>query len=303
METPFANVAVNDQNIATIWLDMPGKSANTLSPAMFAAIDRALETVQKQSPAGVIVASRKPHSFVAGADLYELAKMDRQQLDRFMAIGQAVFNRLEAMVMPTVAVIAGDCLGGGLELALACRARIAANDQTIRIGVPEATLGLVPGWGGTVRLVRTIGLRAALPLLLTGRMIPPQEALALGLVDELAGPEELLDAATRPLKSGAVRKSTARMPLSDSIAMLEAAGDAQMQNENPAPLRLLQVVREGLENGPLAGLDAERRALVELAQSSVTRELINRFFLRQAAKKAGGAKVPAGPDKLPQSSS
>src|SRR5205085_11831796 len=114
-----------------------------------------------------------------------------------LALGQSIFDRIARLTMPTVAAINGDCLGGGMELALACQMRVIVDDSSLSIGLPEVKLGLIPAWGGTTRLPRLIGLTRALPILLAGQTMSPRKALRRGLVDEVVRPEALVSAARR----------------------------------------------------------------------------------------------------------
>src|SRR3954447_9997838 len=190
--------------VMTVWLDVPDKGVNAVSPQVLHDLGLAVDEILRAKPRGVIFASAK-RSFVPGADLFEIRKMDRAGTERFLADGQAVFDRIANLPMPTVAAINGDCLGGGLELALACTRRVAADEPSINIGLPDTKLGILSAWGGTVPLPRTIGLAAALPLLLAGKTMPPRKAQKAGIVDEVVRPEALLLAARR-LATGGPRR-------------------------------------------------------------------------------------------------
>src|SRR5436309_393295 len=201
MESVVRTITDDEQNIVTVWLDVPGKPVNTCSPQLLADLAQALDAIERDKPAGVIFASPKPKSFNAGADLFEIKKMSREQVEKYLADGQNLFSRIASLPMPTAAAINGDCMGGGFELALACTYRVAADVPSINIGLPETKLGLLPAWGGTTRLPRTIGLTRALPILLAGQTMPPRKALRAGLVDEVVRPEALLAAARRLVQS------------------------------------------------------------------------------------------------------
>jgi 3-hydroxyacyl-CoA dehydrogenase/enoyl-CoA hydratase/3-hydroxybutyryl-CoA epimerase len=293
--------------IVTIWMDVPGKSVNTCGPQFFADFTQALESIERERPAGVIVASAKPRSFNAGADLFEITAMAPAQVGEFVALGQEVFDRLARLDVPTVAAINGDCLGGGFELALACRHRVAADDAAIAIGLPETKLGLIPAWGGSTRLPRTIGLRVALPILLAGKTMPPRKARRTRLVDEVVHPPALLAAARRLALGRAPRqhapyldRALARLgPVRQRV--LEAARRKTMaltQGNYPAPLRLLEVVNAGYAGGFAAGLEAERRAILELCDTDAGRNLLRLFFLRQGAKGRAAEQLRADPREV-----
>src|SRR5262249_38075224 len=155
-------VTTDSDNIATVLMDLPGKPVNTCSPKLLDDLSAALDEIERTRPAGVIFASAKARSFNAGADLFEIRKMSREQVAEYIERGQKLFTRITKLPMPTVAAINGDCLGGGTELALACNYRVAADETTFNIGVPETKIGLLPAWGGTTRLPRIIGLTKAL---------------------------------------------------------------------------------------------------------------------------------------------
>ena len=141
--------------------------------------------------------------------------MQREQVLKFLADGQQIFQRINRLPMPSVAAISGDCLGGGMELALACTYRVAAGETNFSIGLPEVKLGILPGWGGTTRLPRLIGLTHALPLLIAGKTLPPRKALKAGIVDEVVRPEALLAACKRILLAHA---SPRHVSLTDRVA-------------------------------------------------------------------------------------
>src|SRR4051794_25090748 len=194
--------------ILTVTLDFPGKPVNTCAPQLLDELSALLDQIERDKPAGVIFSSAKARSFNAGADLTEVQKMSPADLSAYLAKGQVVFDRISKLAMPTVAAINGDCLGGGFEMALACSRRVAADDPSISIGLPEVKLGLIPAWGGTTRLPRLIGLRRALPILLAGKTMPPRKALKAALVDEVVRPESLLAAAHRLVRQPVERRTT-----------------------------------------------------------------------------------------------
>jgi len=295
-------VSTDPDGIVTILLDAPGKSVNTLSQLMLAELGEAVSRIESHVPAGVIFASAKGRSFIAGADLFEIKKMSPEQAMKYLADGQALFTRIENLPCPTVAAINGDCLGGGYELALSCKARVAADEASINIGLPEVKLGILPGWGGTVRLPRLIGLTEALPLLLAGKTMSPSRARRAGMVDDVVRPEALMSAARRLVKSppahqkpAMVRRAAAAIGFTRNKIFHAARAKtlAQTYGNYPAPLRLLEVARIGWEQGPAAGFDAERTALVELMSTDAAKNLIRVFFLRQGAKKALAEQVHA----------
>jgi enoyl-CoA hydratase/carnithine racemase len=154
-----------------------------------------LASVRRESLFHGVVIAANPESFATGADIEEIAQLDGITGREFALMGQALFNRIERFPVPVVAAIRGFCLGGGLDLALACHARVAAYDSSF--GHPGGSLGLITGWGGTARLSRLIGRPQALQMLLTGERVPATQALTLGLLDELAPSPDLVASAAR----------------------------------------------------------------------------------------------------------
>jgi 3-hydroxyacyl-CoA dehydrogenase/enoyl-CoA hydratase/3-hydroxybutyryl-CoA epimerase len=297
-------VSTDPDRITTVEMDLPGKPVNTCSPQMLTELGQALDAIERDKPAGVIFASAKQRSFSAGADLFEIRKMSRETVAEYLKTGQDLFNRIAKLAMPTVAAINGDCLGGGMELALACRYRVAADETSINIGLPETKLGLIPSWGGTTRLPRMIGITKALPILLAGKTMPPRKAMKAGLVDEVVRPEALRAAAKRI----AMSKPRVRRPaMFDRVAgsttwlrnkILDKAHrttQEQTYGNYPAPMKLLDVVRTGYERGFGAGLEAERTALVEASTTDAGRNLMRLFFLRQGSKKWTAEQINAKP--------
>src|ERR1700724_1280625 len=175
----------DSDGIAWLTIDKPGSSANVLSGGVLTELDVLLAALEKDLPRGVVVMSGKKSGFVAGADIKEFTGItDAESGYRLIHGGQQVLDRLEALPCPTVAAIHGFALGGGLELALACRYRIAGGDERLSLGLPEVQLGIHPGFGGTVRTVRLVGVRPAMDMMLTGKPVRGKKALQMGLVDK-----------------------------------------------------------------------------------------------------------------------
>src|ERR1700726_4005046 len=179
--------------IAWLTIDKPGSSANVLSGGVLSELDGLLAALEKDLPRGVVVSSAKKSGFVAGADIKEFTGLtDAESGYQLIHGGQQVLDRLEALPCPTVAAIHGFALGGGLELALACRYRVAVGDERLSLGFPEVLLGIHPGFGGTVRSVRIAGVRPSMELMLTGKSIRAETALRIGLIDTLVTDKEKL---------------------------------------------------------------------------------------------------------------
>jgi 3-hydroxyacyl-CoA dehydrogenase/enoyl-CoA hydratase/3-hydroxybutyryl-CoA epimerase len=290
--------------IATVWFDVQGKSVNAVSSAVMAELDAVVRELEADPPAGVIFASAKAGTFIVGGDLFEIRDADEASLDAFLARGQKVLDRIAALGVPTVAALSGDTLGGGYELALACRHRIAADVPRSRIGLPETAIGIIPGWGGTLRLPRLVGIEAGLKLLVTSKTLGPREALELGMVDAVVPIADLLAAARRRALDPAPRPALADPAAADAAAC-DAACDrsraetrARSSDHLPAALRIVDVVDISYRQGLAAGADAERRILIELRRGTAGRNLMRLFFLRSGGKKAAARQAGGTPREV-----
>jgi 3-hydroxyacyl-CoA dehydrogenase/enoyl-CoA hydratase/3-hydroxybutyryl-CoA epimerase len=284
--------------VVSLTLDKPGTSANVLSRDVLAELGELVAPFAADPPRGVIVRSGKPSGFVAGADINEFTKLASvEEAFDLVRRGQQVFDRLEALPCPTVAAIHGFALGGGLELALACRHRVALGDERLSLGFPEVQLGIHPGFGGTVRSVRLVGVRAAMELMLTGKPVRADKALALGLVDALASDAAALAAKARELVLS--RASPHRPPFTQRIlnagplrpfvarALVAQVGRRARREHYPAPYAMIDLwVRHGA--GGQAAYEAEARSIAELFLSPTARNLVRVFFLQDRLKALGG---------------
>ncbi len=283
--------------IACLTLDRPGTSANSLSRAVLVELGEQLRTLHSDPPRGLIIRSGKNSGFIAGADVREFTAF-RSEADALETIqnGQRVFAQLEALPCPTVAAIRGFALGGGLELALACRYRVAVDDERLSLGLPEVQLGIHPGFGGTVRAVRLLGVRAAMELMLTGKPVRAERARAIGLVDRLVSAAELEGEAHRILAQGPPRRQA---PLPDRLlnlpglrsllrSSLEARVARQARRDHyPAPYAIIDLwVRYGARGQ--AAYDAEAHSIAALFSSETARSLVRMFLLQDRLKSLGG---------------
>jgi 3-hydroxyacyl-CoA dehydrogenase/enoyl-CoA hydratase/3-hydroxybutyryl-CoA epimerase len=251
---------------------------------MWADISTCIEQAARSGSAALIIASAKPGSFIVGADLFELRDMGDIELDEYIVRGQRILQRLESLTIPTTAAINGDCLGGGLEVALACKSRVCADVPSIRIGLPETKLGVVPGWGGTVRTRKLVGLEHALPLVALGDPIDPQRALQIGLVDAVVPMDQLLTSA-RQHRAQAPRKDNAGDTRRIFAWAEEKIRGARSGDDLVAPMKVLEILRDAITHGDAHGFDSERRTLIQLRRSPAGEKLLNAFFERQATKK------------------
>jgi len=303
-DTAPGALAVAD-GIAWLRLDEPGKKVNTLSTRLFAWFADQLARLEQERPAGLVIYSGKADGFVAGADLEELLRLaDREAVLAMLQRGHELMERLAALPFPTVAAIHGACLGGGLELALACRFRVATEHPKTRLGFPEVQLGLLPGLGGTQRLPRLIGVPDALDLILTGKQIDARKAKRLGLVDDTCHPADLRTAAERAVRGGGEKRRVkrpvaaragdllARTPLGGPVVWDKARSGvmAKTGGHYPAPLVAIDVVREGIRLPLRRALDVEAGAFSELVVSDTAKNLIAIFFMKNEVE-ARAAKI------------
>ncbi|MGO8919504.1 MAG: 3-hydroxyacyl-CoA dehydrogenase NAD-binding domain-containing protein [Stellaceae bacterium] len=300
--------------IAVIAWNMVERSMNVLNDASVARFAAAVETaIADAAVKGVIVTSKK-RDFLAGADLTELGRSaDAASLMAFTTRFHALMRAIEKSGKPFCAAINGTALGGGYEIALACHRRIAADDPRIRIGLPEVTIGLLPGGGGTQRLPRMIGIRAALPLLLEGRKLDPAKALAAGLIDQVVPAERLLGAARAWLLTDGPQNAVQpwdrkgfKIPdggvFSPKGHETFVAGNALLHEKTwgnyPAPRNIASCVYEGLITDFDTGLKIESRYFVNCALSSEARNMIRSLFFSIGEAN----KLAARPKDVPEQS-
>jgi 3-hydroxyacyl-CoA dehydrogenase/enoyl-CoA hydratase/3-hydroxybutyryl-CoA epimerase len=285
------------EGIAWLTLDKPNTSANVLSAAVLTELNERLAELERARPRGLILISGKKSGFIAGADIREFTGItDEAGGYALIRAGQQVFDRLEALPCPTVAAIHGFALGGGLETALACRYRVAVADERLALGLPEVQLGLHPGFGGTVRSVRLLGVRPAMQLMLTGKPLRAEKALQLGLVDRLVSEPELRAAAREfVLKAPPPR----RAPLSERLlstriarpfvkgALIAEVARRAPRAHYPAPYAIIDLwARHGAHGA--AAFEAEARSMARLFLSETSRNLVRVFLLTDRLKSGGG---------------
>ncbi len=278
----------NDQ-ICVLTFDRAESGANIFDDATLDELNEHLDFIENDAALrGLIIASAKKSIFIAGADLKTLLQQAQSgEMRAFIAKGQKIFNRLADLKIPTVAAIHGASAGGGYEVTLACDYRIATDDPTTRIGLPETTLGLIPAWGGCTRLPRLIGAQRAAEVILKGKLYSAQEASKLGLIDEIAPRDQLIDCAREKLRAGK-REVEGRAPASSASQELRAP----RRYGNPAPERAWQIINETLSISPDESLRTELDAIVDLGKMESTQNLIRNFFLAEKYKKG-----PSTPSK------
>ncbi len=297
--------------LAVVAMDRPGEKVNTFAPHDLESVEGMFDAIEHEPAiAGIVIVSRKPDNFAAGADVEVFARTkDRRDLEAFVRAAHRVLARIEASKLVTVAAIHGSCVGGGLELTLACHHRIATDAPSTVLGLPEVTLGLFPGGGGLARLPRLIGLREALDLVLTGKRVRPGEALRLGLVDQVVAPEALLAAAREAvsrLASGSMARHRApradfaraaleRNPIGRKLLFRQARKRVYARTHGlyPAPLVALDLLERGARLPLAKALELEPPAFAELAVGETSRALVS-LFLRSNALSKRNVKDAAG---------
>ncbi|CAI0703499.1 fatty acid oxidation complex subunit alpha FadJ [Serratia proteamaculans] len=292
-------LTIRPDNIGVITIDVPGDKVNTLKAEFVEQVNDVLIRAQ-QHPAleGLVIISGKPDSFIAGADITMIAACSTAKEAEVLAKkGQSTLAQIAAFQVPVVAAIHGACLGGGLELALACHGRVCSLDDKTALGLPEVQLGLLPGSGGTQRLPRLIGASKALDMILTGKHIRARQALRMGLVDDAVPQSILLQAAIERVKQGwqsrrelPWQERLLNGPLGKSLlfSIVRKKTREKTHGNYPAAERIIQVVRTGLDHGSASGYEAEARAFGELAMTPQSAALRSLFFASTALKKERG---------------
>jgi 3-hydroxyacyl-CoA dehydrogenase/enoyl-CoA hydratase/3-hydroxybutyryl-CoA epimerase len=295
---PYRNFKLTRDADGIAWLlfDREGASANTLSADLIEELDKALAELESQRPTGLVIRSAKKSGFIAGADVKEFrGASDPRMVETAIGRAHAVIDRLEALRIPSVAVIHGFCLGGGLEVALACQSRIAIDGA--RFGFPEVMLGLHPGLGGTARFTRRVNPVQATTLMLTGKTIDARRAKSLGLVDAVTQ-ERHVRSAVKDAVFGRLKRARPGLlntvlnsgPVRGFLAsrMRAEAAKAAPQEHYPAPYALIDLwEKHGGDKSAM--LNAEKRSFANLMVTPTAQNLIRVFFLREQMKKLAGS--------------
>ncbi|EKM13636.1 fatty acid oxidation complex subunit alpha FadJ [Vibrio harveyi] len=306
------SLKIDEQNIAWLAIDVPNEKMNTLQAAFADEMKEIFAQLKDTSGVkGVIIHSLKPDNFVAGADVRMLeACTTASEAEALAKQGQELFQQLSDLPYPVVAAIHGPCLGGGLELALACDYRVCTDSDKTRLGLPEVQLGLLPGSGGTQRLPRLIGLLPSLDLILTGKQLRAKKAKKLGVVDACVPETILLDVAKQLIEKG---KNKGKKKQSTKEKLMSGSGlgrkfvfeqAAKKTNEKtrgnyPATVAILEVIQHGLEKGFAQGQELEAKRFGELVMSSESKALRSIFFATTEMKKENGAEAePAAVNRV-----
>lgn len=308
--TNTLTLTIEKNGVANLIFDMPDEKVNKLSAPVLAELEKAINVIDGNKAIRVlIITSHKKDIFIAGADINEIKEI-RDVKDALAKVsrGQNILTKISQLKIPTISVINGACLGGGLELALACKYRFAITNPKTSLGLPEVNLGIIPGFGGTQRLPALIGLQESLKIILPGKSIDAKKALKIGLVDDLIREEfleeKLGDFVTEILTKGEknryllIREQARKnrfifesILFGKFIIITLAKRDlmAKTKGQYPAPLYALEVIRRtyGKLNSK-KGLETELEAFCELAISDISKNLIEIFFISEELKKDSG---------------
>jgi len=283
-------------DIAWLYIDRADSAANTLSAEVLEELYEILNHLKQDRPQGLVILSGKSSGFIAGADIKEFTTLGGQSdAEALIGRGQAVLDRLTALGMPTVALIQGFCLGGGMELALACRYRIADEDPKTKLGLPEVNLGIHPGFGGTVRLPPLVGAPAAMDMMLGGRALSARAAKKIGLVDYAVPARRLLDVARHVvLTSPPTKKVTGwkaytnhklARPFLARYLEKQVAKRAR-KDHYPAPYALIDLWKEHMDD-PRRMMREEAASVARLVMGDTAQNLVRVFFLQEQMKSLG----------------
>jgi 3-hydroxyacyl-CoA dehydrogenase/enoyl-CoA hydratase/3-hydroxybutyryl-CoA epimerase len=315
MANEALTIEKRSDGVAIVRMDIPGEPMNTLKADFvdtFTSVFGQIET--DPDIKAIVFTSGKKDSFIAGADITMLEQVNTvEDGERAAREGQKVMDRIEDCPKPVVAAIHGVALGGGLEVALACHARVATDSKKTKLGLPEAQLGLLPGAGGTQRLPRLIGVQPALDMMLTGKQIEAKKAKKLGLVDDVVPPSILIETAAE-LALSRIGKEPKRESFIDQLTDKDAVAELaltknplgrkvlfdqarkqlhkQTRGNYPAQDLIIDVVKAGLEGGFQAGLEAEARGFGRLLTTPEAANLMSIFFATTALKKDTGVDDP-----------
>ena len=311
MTSPYALNTEIANGIAVITIDLPGESVNKFNRAVkdeFVALFDRLE--RDLNVKAAVLISGKKDSFIAGADIEEFLKIkSAAEAERLSHEGQLLLDSIQAHRTPLIVAIHGACMGGALEFAIAAHYRIATEHPKTLLSLPEVQIGLIPGAGGTQRLPRLIGVRAALDMILTGKSVRAKKAMQIGLIDELVHPSILRKIAIQ--RAHEIAEGTRKHekhsggvagflldenPAGRRVVLRKAREETMKKTRGhyPAPLAAMDAVAAGYSGGPSHGYREESRLFGEMAMTPVCRQLIHIFFATTALKKDPGVELPVG---------
>jgi 3-hydroxyacyl-CoA dehydrogenase / enoyl-CoA hydratase / 3-hydroxybutyryl-CoA epimerase len=296
-------LTISDKGLATVVIDIPDAKVNVLSETVMMQLQAILDSLtSNKSVKGLVFASAKPDSFIAGADVQAIKQLEKEpSIKAYEAskLGKMVFEKIEQLPYPTVAAINGICLGGGTELTLACKYRVASTNSAVTIGLPEVKLGVIPGWGGTVRLPKLIGLRLALDLILSGRTVSAKKAWQMQLIDECAEPDKLMACAEEIALGRAPRRASKSIKdvIGDFLLESNPIGRwilrdiayksmmRETKGKYPAPAEALKLLFKTKTRSQAESYEAESQVFSRLTVSEISRNLVGIFFAQTESKK------------------
>lgn len=283
----------DDENICWLHLDVANSSTNVLSSTVLDELKTIIHELAQSMPAGIVFVSDKNNGFIAGADITEFTLIKTQeQAMEMLNRGHEIMNMIESLPCTTVAMIKGFCLGGGMELALACTYRIMCDDTSTRVGLPEIKLGIHPGFGGSVRSIQKAGPMAAMNAMLTGRMLQGRQAKAMGLVDDLVPERQLIRAARYFVNNKPAIKELSWKNKLMNHALLRPVIAKQMRKQvskkapeqhYPAPYQLISLWQKHMDN-PRRMLLKEAESVASLVTNDTAQNLVRVFFLQEKLK-------------------
>ncbi|MEZ6063632.1 MAG: enoyl-CoA hydratase-related protein, partial [Planctomycetaceae bacterium] len=303
-----------DDGIATLTFDVPQQKVNTFSAPVISELFEVVAELEKRSDVrGLIFLSGKPGQFIAGADLGELAALvhaTAEQVTHGVRRGHELFDRFSRLPFPTVALIDGHCMGGGTELVLSMDQRLLSSNRKAGIALPETKLGIIPGWGGTQRLPRLIGVHHAIRMITTGATVSGAEAVELGLVFDVVPESQLVEEGRRLIdilrqddawkKARQLRSQPLGMT-GDQVAFTFSVAEGYIRGKSgsqyPAPLVALKAIRDGINLPLVQALQVERDAALEIMQSPSAANLIGVFFRGNAVERNPGIDLRAVPPR------
>jgi 3-hydroxyacyl-CoA dehydrogenase/enoyl-CoA hydratase/3-hydroxybutyryl-CoA epimerase len=296
-------------DVAVVEFDLIGEKVNKLSSPVMTRIREVVAELKSSSYKAVVLISRKNRIFIAGADIEEIKKINtKEEYLNVLKQAHEIFNALEDLPMPTIAAIHGACMGGGCEMVLACDYRLCSDASETRIGLPETKLGIIPGFGGCVRLPRVVGLQASLDIILQGKAVDSRKAGKIGLVDEVV-PAQMLEARAmafakevagkgkrrKKFAAGGAMNKFLESPLGRPVVFSQAKKGVLSATKGfyPAPLEAIKVISKtyGMSNRDRA-LEIEMQGFVEVATTAVSKYLIDLFYMMEEVKKQTGVSGP-----------
>ena len=297
---------VDKGDVALLEWDHIGESANKLSTPIMTRFSEILEELKNSQYKALVIVSKKKKIFIAGADIEEIKNLKTaDDFNQAVQSGQEIMNQIEDLPIPVIAAIHGACVGGGCEMVISCDYRLASDDKATNIGLPEVKLGIIPGFGGCVRLPRLIGVQAALDIILAGKTVKAKKAFKMGLVDKVVHPAILEEQALLFAKNIIVKGAKKRKKFFKAKGLMNSVLESgvgrkivfsqarkmvmkQSHGHYPAPLKALEVVKESYGKPREKALQIERQGFCKVAPTEISKNLINLFFMMEAVKKRNG---------------